>query len=131
MSRVFADTHFFITLLSRRDANHQRALDAYRDSDFDEIVTTAWVLGDLADGMCQPGPRLTCKTFVEKLRERAETRIVEPTSELFWRGFELYAQRPDKAWSLTDCISFVVMRDEQIANALTGDHHFQQAGFTA
>jgi len=44
---------------------------------------------------------------------------------------ELYAERPDKGWSLTDCISFVVMRQQGITQALTGDHHFEQAGFTA
>jgi predicted nucleic acid-binding protein len=44
---------------------------------------------------------------------------------------ELYAERPDKDWSLTDCISFVVMRHQGVTQALTGDHHFEQAGFTA
>jgi hypothetical protein len=47
------------------------------------------------------------------------------------RGWALYADRPDKYWSLTDCISFVVMKDHQITEALTGDHHFEQAGFVA
>jgi hypothetical protein len=44
---------------------------------------------------------------------------------------ELYAERPDKGWSLTDCIFFVVMRQQGIIQALTGDHHFEQAGFSA
>jgi predicted nucleic acid-binding protein len=47
------------------------------------------------------------------------------------RGIQLYDSRPDKQWSLTDCISFVVMQDRGIVEALTGDHHFEQAGFTA
>jgi predicted nucleic acid-binding protein len=47
------------------------------------------------------------------------------------RGCELYDARPDKEWSLTDCISFVVMRDRGIEQALTGDEHFEQAGFAA
>ena len=47
------------------------------------------------------------------------------------RGVALYAERPDKDWSLTDCISFVVMRKMDITEALTGDRHFEQAGFTA
>jgi len=55
---------------------------------------------------------------------------VHPLSEaLLARGMALYRQRPDKAWSLTDCISFVVMGDERLTEALTGDHHFEQAGF--
>jgi len=50
---------------------------------------------------------------------------------LFERGVGLFRQRPDKEWSLTDCISFVVMRDASLTEALTGDHHFEQAGFSA
>jgi predicted nucleic acid-binding protein len=57
--------------------------------------------------------------------------IVASSRELFRRGFDLYADRPDKEWSLTDCISFVVMTDRRITDALTGDHHFEQAGFVA
>ena len=57
--------------------------------------------------------------------------IVDPTRDLFHSGIDLFARRPDKAWSLTDCISFVVMKENRIKEALTGDHHFEQAGFTA
>ena len=51
--------------------------------------------------------------------------------DLFDAGVELYVRRPDKAWSLTDCISFVVMREHGMNEALTGDRHFEQAGFIA
>ena len=60
-----------------------------------------------------------------------ETRIVEASPELFEKGLTLYNSRPDKFWSLTDCISFVVMTEERISDALTGDRHFDQAGFKA
>ena len=53
------------------------------------------------------------------------------SSELFQRGLLLYQERKDKEWQLTDCISFVVMKDEGVKEALTGDRHFDQAGFTA
>jgi len=60
------------------------------------------------------------------------TFIIIPFSgELFRRGLGLYLRRPDKEWSLTDCISFVVMEAEEIGDALTGDKHFEQAGFNA
>ncbi len=55
--------------------------------------------------------------------------IVLPDQALMDRGIALYDQRPDKAWSLTDCISFVIMQDHGLRGALTGDHHFEQAGF--
>ena len=55
--------------------------------------------------------------------------MVLASHELFTAGVELYCQRPDKDWSLTDCISFVVMKHGQITEALATDHHFEQAGF--
>ncbi len=55
--------------------------------------------------------------------------IVRASDELFKAGVAFYAMRPNKDWSLTDCISFHVMRDRGIREALTGDHHFEQAGF--
>ena len=59
------------------------------------------------------------------------TTILPPTLELFEAGCDLYEQRPDKEWSLTDCISFVVMHNHGLTDALTADRHFQQAGFQA
>ena len=59
------------------------------------------------------------------------TMIVPTTDQLWQEGFDLYQRRLDKEWSLTDCISFVVMQREGITDALTGDKHFEQAGFTA
>ena len=56
---------------------------------------------------------------------------MDASPELFERGLALYNARPDKEWSLTDCISFVVMADQGLAEGLTGDRHFDQAGFKA
>lgn len=53
------------------------------------------------------------------------------TPQLFERAFDLYVKYQDKAWGLTDCVSFVVMREAGITQALTSDQHFQQAGFEA
>jgi len=60
-----------------------------------------------------------------------DTLILEPEQILFERGIALYESRPDKDWSLTDCISFLTMEDMRILDAVTGDHHFEQAGFNA
>jgi predicted nucleic acid-binding protein len=58
-----------------------------------------------------------------------DVEIVPATMEWFERGMELYEGRPDKEWSLTDCISFAVMTERGVSDALTNDHHFEQAGF--
>ena len=130
MKRVFADTHFFIALLSERDAAHEAAVKVQQEATLREAVTTSWVLVELADGMNLPGERETCAAFIEQLRDRPDTRVIPVSEELLWRGFALYKSRRDKEWSLTDCISFIVMADEGLTDALTGDHHFEQAGFT-
>jgi uncharacterized protein len=57
--------------------------------------------------------------------------LIAPDDSLFEDGIELYEQRSDKDWSLTDCISFVIMEERAISDALTADHHFEQAGFHA
>jgi len=89
------------------------------------------VLVELADCMNLPHERETTGRFIVALRQAPQT-VVAPVSErTLWRGFELYRARNDKAWSLTDCISFVVMKDEGLTEALTGDRHFEQAGFAA
>jgi hypothetical protein len=56
--------------------------------------------------------------------------VVNADRALFEAGLDLYDKRPDKDWSLTDCISFLVMQRDQIDQALTADRHFRQAGFS-
>jgi predicted nucleic acid-binding protein len=65
------------------------------------------------------------------LRSESTVKIIPSNAELFAAGVKLYAERPDKEWSLTDCISFVIMQQEGLSDALTGDRHFEQAGFRA
>jgi len=124
---VFADTFFFLALLSRRDAHHAAAVRLMRE--VKEMVTTAWVLMEVADAMCLPSSRSAVVTLFRHLYESSEVTIVPASSALFLRALSLYEQRPDKSWSLTDCSSFISMQDKGIALALTADHHFEQAGF--
>jgi predicted nucleic acid-binding protein len=129
MNAVFADTFYFLALVNERDAAHARAVQS--DSSALLLVTTAWVLTEVGDALSAPENRPAFLQLMETLRDSPDARIIEPTNELFTRGLELFRQRPDKEWSLTDCISFVAMEDGQIKDALTGDRHFEQAGFRA
>jgi uncharacterized protein len=130
MNTVFADTYYYLALLSESDADHERARQLSHTLP-GRTVTTAWVLAEVADALAAPELRSLFLALYERLRGNPNVTIVPPAIELFERGVDLYAHRPDKAWSLTDCISFVVMEDYRLADALTGDHHFEQAGFRA
>ena len=95
------------------------------DSYHDRVVLT-----EVADALARDNREAFLSLF-DLVRRNPLFRFTEATPGLFERGVALYRQRTDKAWSLTDCISFVVMSDEGITEALTGDHHFEQAGFVA
>ena len=130
MTHVFADTFYFFAILNPKDDAHQKALE-FATRHEEPIVTTAWVLTELADGLAVTAHRGAFSRLVARLRADPDNEIVPPTEDLMARGIELYDARPDKQWSLTDCISFLVMQDRQITQSLTGDRHFEQAGFTA
>ncbi len=129
MTARFADTYYYLALLSESDAAHAAATQASR-SYRGRVVTTAWILAEVADAFAEPALRPSFLGLMEVLRGDPQVTIVPPTQEWFDRGIALYAKRPDKAWSLTDCISFVVMEQMGLSEALTADRHFGQAGFT-
>ena len=130
MNRIFADSYFFFAILSPHDAAHARAIDFGRRNR-GPLLTTAWVLTEVADGLASTPRRQVFRRVVEDLEANRLNLIVPANPETFEKGVELYHARPDKQWSLTDCISFVVMSEEQITEALTADRHFEQAGFKA
>jgi len=129
MKTVFADTSYYIALTNPNDEYAAAACECTRELG-GELVTTAWVLTEVANHLRQAPNRPLLLSLVADLRSDRRVTIVPPTLELFDRGLRLYGERPDKDWSLTDCISFVVMHERGISEALTGDHHFEQAGFT-
>jgi predicted nucleic acid-binding protein len=129
MSAVFADTFFFLAVLNPSDPAHRRTTELSRRLR-QPRVTTAWVLTEVGDAFARDN-RAAFLDLMQLVRSNALIRVVGPSPEIFAAGVALYAKRPDKDWPLTDCISFVVMEEEGIREALTGDHHFEQAGFIA
>jgi hypothetical protein len=130
MRTVFADSHFYIAFLNPSD-QHYQAAQAMAAEAGRGIVTTDFVLIEILDGLSAPPLRARAVAFVRALKKSRSTRVIAATPELFEKALELYERWLDKGWSFTDCASFVVMRDEGIMEALTGDFHFEQAGFRA
>ena len=128
MKPVFADTFFYLAILNPEDAAHLQAAELLRTRTA-RTITTAWVLTEVGDAMAAPMNRPLFLALLERLRSDPKVTIVPPTQELFDRGIHFYSRRRDQDWSLTDCISFVVMHDHKLTDVLTGDRHFEQAGF--
>jgi len=130
MTVVFADTFYFLALLNSGDEAHAVARQFAVDKSA-RLLTTTWVLTELADGLAETRGRTIIVPLIRELERNPQAEVIPPESSLWQRAIELYDRRPDKGWSLTDCISFVTMKDRSINDALTGDHHFEQAGFRA
>lgn len=130
MRKAFADTFYFLALLDSREERHPQAAAASRDPQL-QLVTTEWVLAEFGDAYCHPEDRGDFVALYRTIARHPRVKIIPSDTRLFQQGVDFFEQRRDKEWSLTDCLSFLIMRDEGITQALTGDRHFEQAGFTA
>jgi predicted nucleic acid-binding protein len=130
---VFLDTAFALALANPKDLLHERAihladqLEAART----QLVTTRAVLLEIGNSLAKVRYRAAGIQLLTSLEVDPNVEIVSLTDDLYDRAFQLYEQRPDKEWGLTDCVSFVVMQDRSLTVALTPDKHFQQAGYRA
>jgi predicted nucleic acid-binding protein len=130
MTIRFVDTYYFVALLNVRDKGHEIAL-RHSQGPSVELLTTTWVLVEVADTLSSVASRAGAAKFIRGFLQHEDIEIVPPSREQFDRPLTLYEERPDKGWSLTDCLSFLVMQDRGIVEAITADHHFEQAGFVA
>jgi hypothetical protein len=130
MSIVFADAFYFIARLNGRDQYHEQALAVSRDLRA-RILTTDWVLTEVADALAESECRPRMRDFILHLRTSPSCEIVPASRDLLDQALDLYHRHADKGWSLTDCTSFATTRERGVNDALTGDKHFEQAGFTA
>ena len=128
MTPFFADSFYFLALINPQDRAHDRSVEFSEKQEI-PLITTAWVLTEVANALSRPPGRSVFNTLLQDLEGDPLFTIVPPSPTLFREGIALYAARPDKSWSLTDCISFVTMQQRGLTEALTGDRHFEQAGF--
>lgn len=127
---TFVDTGYLLALARPHDALNQRAL-AWAAAIPGPLVTTEYVLWETLNGLSKPLDRAKAHALLEGIFGFSAWTVVAATADLFSEGLALHRQCGDKSWSLTDCISFVVMRQRNLLRALTHDHHFEQAGFEA
>lgn len=133
VSEVFLDTAFAIALSSPKDAHHEHAVRISERLEADEtrLVTTRAVIIEIGNALAKQAFRHAAIELIESLEQDPNAEIVPIPEQLYERAFDLYRERHDKEWGLTDCISFVVMQEKGLRVALTTDRHFEQAGFQA
>lgn len=128
---ILADTGYFLALAQVRDSLHARAaswaLAVARDRT--TLLVHEYVLVEVMDGLSAPVDRPKAERLAALVRAGRPYQFVPASPHLLDAGLALHAARPDKEWSLTDCVSFHVMRDRGLTRALAYDHHFAQAGF--
>lgn len=133
MNEIFLDTSFAIAIVSPRDQLHKKAniwLDKIEDSKT-PIVTTQAVFLEIGNALSKSAFRQVGIGILDHYENDSKTTVISLTDDLYKTAFELFSSRTDKEWGLVDCISFVVMQEREITEALTADEHFVQAGFRA
>ncbi len=131
MPKSFVDSVAWIALVNTRDSLHEKAKEVFaglRRKQY-RFVTSEFVLLEFANALSAPDFRVKAAIFIEGLQKSADVEIISASSELFSLGLKLYKNRPDKEWSIVDCVSFIVMEEMEISEAFTEDHHFEQKGF--
>ncbi len=130
MKRTFVDTFFVVALVNKRDYFHQKAVELSIEYDKRPVLTTDAVLLEISNSLARTHKKESI-IVIEKFLSTTETEVIRLNESLFNKAFELYKIHADKTWSLVDCVSFVVMKEHNIKDALTCDKHFVQAGFRA
>ena len=130
---VFLDTAYVNALVNTRDQWHDAAVQWEQKlaADTRRLVPTEFVLVEIADGLAAVRFRAQAAHVIATLQASPLVEIVPASSQLFTAALALYRSRADKDWGLTDCASFVVMSERGLAEALTTDEHFRQAGYRA
>lgn len=129
--RLFLDTVFVQALLNPRDDFHDRAKALFpRVRSANEVWITEAILIEVANALSAFN-RGGAFQFIQQCYRTENIRVVSVDTDLLMQALELYQSRSDKTWGLTDCISFIVMQQQNLTNAVTADRHFIQAAFHA
>ncbi|MBV8556003.1 MAG: PIN domain-containing protein [Planctomycetaceae bacterium] len=132
MKKVFADAQYFVALLNDKDQSYPAALAISQALQGVTLVTTEETLNEVLAFFAERGRylRQVAADYVDDILSDPDMVIHPQSHQSFLHGFALYKARPDKGYSLTDCISMETMRAEGITEILTHDNHFTQEGFT-
>jgi predicted nucleic acid-binding protein len=130
---IFIDCSAFYAVLVKRDPAHKQALASFSQLSISkrQLCTTDHVIAETLTLLRARKNSHVCETFYNIVKSSKELEIKSTTRERFQQTVEFFLKYSDKGYSFTDCLSFIVMHDLKLTEALTTDNHFEQAGFTA
>ncbi|MDQ2746261.1 MAG: type II toxin-antitoxin system VapC family toxin [Acidobacteriota bacterium] len=131
MNLRFVDTSYWLALELKNDQSHAAAQAHWKifvQSPF-ALVTTSYVFDETVTYFNSRGFHEKAVKIGETVLQSPSVKLVHIDESLFYEGWEFFQQHQDKRYSLTDCISFLVMKKKNLETALTFDKHFSQAGF--
>ncbi len=132
-NEVFLDTGYTIALSVETDEHHERAVKLAEQLEGEQtrLVTTRAILLETGNALSKERYRKSALELLDALEEDPLVEIIPLSEQLFADALELFRNRPDKEWGLVDCVSFIVMKERGLTQALTSDKHYEQAGFRA
>lgn len=133
MRTVFADAGYWIALLNPADNLRSKTASLSNSLQPFQIITSELVFTEVLNSFSrrEDAFRRAAAQFVRQSFDNSKIEVISHSGDLFRQFLNLYEQRADKAWSLTDCASFCIMQQRELLEALTHDRHFEQAGFIA
>ncbi len=131
MKPLFIDTSYLIALEGLDDQNHYTALQHWQNllKSLPPLITTSYIFDEVVTFFNSRGHHTKAVEVGSNLMQSASLEFIHVDEALFYEGWQYFQKHVDKAYSLTDCISFVVMKQRRIKTALAFDRHFVQAGF--
>ena len=130
-NEIFLDAAYAIALSVTNDQHHEQAMTLRAELKIapQRLVTTRAVLLEIGNALAKSRYRGAAIQLLESLEGDPNVEIIPMSEDLYDRAIHLYRDRLDKEWGITDCISFVVMEEAGLQDALTADLHFRQAGY--
>jgi predicted nucleic acid-binding protein len=127
----FLDTNYLVALESSEDLHHIEAISHWRSllKNVPPLVTTSYIFDETVTFFKGRHQHAKAAQVGNRLLRSSAIDLIHVDESLFYEGWQFLLKHDDKTYSLTDCISFVVMKKRGLKNALTFDNHFNQAGF--
>lgn len=128
LAEVFVDTSFVVALVNKNDQHHSLALNQANQFAGKRLITTDAILLEIGNALSRNFKRESVE-IIEDFLTSVDVQVIHLDPALFRKAFDLYKSHSDKSWGLIDCVSFIVMKELGITDALSADRHFEQAGF--